>query len=112
MSKVGSGAMHYTFDYSRKQIAAACLLSGFIAAGISALTDPSAANNAPASSISINRAAKRDQLRPAPSPQQPTDNSGAIDTVRPPKFTPLSCEPAFSRIADPARADIVKRCLA
>jgi hypothetical protein len=100
-----------TFGYSLRQIAVACLFSGLIAAGVSALTNPSAADYALAISVSINRTIKSDRLRLAPDPKQPMDNSGAMGTVRFPKPT-LGCEPAFSRVADPAHADIVRDCLA
>jgi hypothetical protein len=101
--------MLYMFGYSGKQIAAACLLSALVAAGISARTNPSAADFAPAFGVSVNRAAKNDRLRP-PRPQQHMDNPGATGTMRSPEPKSLGCEPAFSPIADPARADIMKRC--
>jgi hypothetical protein len=104
--------MRYVFDYSRKQIAAACLFSGLIAAGVSTMTNPSAADHASAMSVSINRTIKSDRLPLAPSHKQLMDNSGGTDTVQSPKPPSLGCDPAFSRIAEPARADIVKRCLA
>jgi hypothetical protein len=103
--------MLYTFGYSGKKMAAACLFSALVAAGISARTNPSAADFAPAFGVSVNRAAKSDRLRPSPRPQQHMDNSGATDTMRSREPKSLGCEPAFSPIADPARADVMKRCL-
>jgi hypothetical protein len=104
--------MRYLFGYSVKQLAAACVFSGLIAAGVSAQTIPSTVDNAPTVSVYINRATKSDRLFPAPKTQRALDNSGAAGAARSPKPIPVGCEPPFSPIAAPAHADIVKRCLA
>jgi hypothetical protein len=49
---------------------AACILSGVIASGISALTGPSVGDNKPALTISVNRAGKSDRLELAPKGEQ------------------------------------------
>jgi hypothetical protein len=103
--------MCYMFGYSLKQIAAACLFSGLIAAGVSTRTISSNADHTPTVSVSIKRTIKSDRLRSDPSPR-PIDNSRATDAVRSPVPAPVGCEPPFSQIAGPAHADTVMRCLA
>jgi hypothetical protein len=95
-----------------KDIAAASLLSCFIAGAFSALTSPVTADNAAVVSISVNRATKGDRLL-LPPIVQPTAQPNSISIERPmPARTPLGCEPAFSPYVDPARAHILAYCLA
>jgi hypothetical protein len=102
--------MRWTFRL--KDIAAASLMSCFIAGAFSALTSPVTADNAAFVTISVNRITKGDRL-PLPLIAQPTAQHNSISLERPiPARTPLGCEPAFSPFADPARAHILTYCLA
>jgi hypothetical protein len=95
-----------------KDIAAASLLSCFIAGAFSALTSPVTADNAAVVTISVNRTTKGDRL-PLPPIAQPTAQPNSISIERPiPADTPLGCESTFSPFADPPRAHILAYCLA
>ena len=95
-----------------KDIAAATLLSCFIAGAFSALTGPVTADNAAVVTISVNRTTKGDRL-PLPPIAPPTAPPNSISIERPiPAHTLLGCEPAFSPFVDPARAHILAYCLA
>ena len=101
--------MHYTSNRLRN-LAAASLFSCFVAGGISVLTSPVTADNAAVVTMSVNRVTKGDRL-PLPPIAQPTRHN-SISEKPIPKHTLLDCEPAFSPIADPAQAHILKYCLA
>ena len=101
--------MHITSGNRLKNLAAASLFSCFIAGGISALTSPVTADNAAVVTISVNRAIKGDRL-PLP-PAQPIQHN-SISEKPIPRHTPPNCEPAFSPIAEPAQAHVLKYCLA
>jgi hypothetical protein len=98
-----------------KEIAAACLLSCFIAGAGVAMTAPGAANGA----ISVERSSKGDRLPQAPLARQSsntsepakteTNNETKTETQR--KGTPLGCDPAFSPVAEPTRAHYFNRCM-
>jgi len=98
--------MHYTSNRLRN-LAAASLFSCFVAGGISVLTSPVTADNATVVTMSVNRVTKGDR----PPIAQPTRHN-SISEKPIPKHTLLDCEPAFSPIADPAQAHILKYCLA
>ncbi|MFZ0095301.1 MAG: hypothetical protein WBX05_16865 [Pseudolabrys sp.] len=102
--------MHTTSGNRLKNLAAACLFSCFIAGGISLLTSPVTADNAAVVTISVNRAIKGDRL-PLPPMAQPIQHN-SISEKPIPRHTPLNCEPAFSPIAEPAQAHVLKYCLA
>jgi hypothetical protein len=102
--------MHHTFGNRLKNLAAASLFSCFIAGGISVLTSPVTADNAAVVTTSVNRATKGDRLQ-LPSMARPTQHN-SISEKPIPRRTLLDCEPAFSPIADPAQAHILKYCLA
>jgi hypothetical protein len=94
-----------------KDIAAASLLSCFIAGAFSVLTSSVTADNAAVVTISVNRATKADRLL-LPPIVQPTAQPNSISIERPMSVrTPLGCEPAFSPFVDPARAHILAYCL-
>jgi hypothetical protein len=103
--------MRCTFGYSLKQIAVASLFSCFVAGGICVLTSPSAANNAAAVTISVNRTFKGYRLPQVPIAQQSEQNSTSTENLPLRKHTPLGCEPAFSPVTDPARAHKLRRCI-
>jgi hypothetical protein len=89
-------------SFRLKDVAAALLLSCFIAAIACALTSPVAANNAAASANLVNRDTKADRLPQAPIVQPTQRNS--ISTEKPtPAHTLPGCEPAFSPLVHPAR---------
>ena len=95
-------------------IAAVTLLSCFIGGGLCVLTGPSAADNdeavtTDAMTTFVNRVNKRDGLLPA-STLRPRPNTSYPSEMA--KRTLLGCDPAFSSIAEPAHAHIVKRCMA
>ena len=92
-----------------KNVAAALLLSCFIAGVITALTSPVTASNA-APTVSVNRITKGDRLPVAPAikPKQ-HDSNPTEKPVRKPAM--LGCEPAFSPFAEPTRAHIISHCL-
>jgi hypothetical protein len=94
-------------------IAAVTLLSCFIGGGLCVLTGPSAADNdeavtTDAMTTFVNRVNKRDELLPA-STLRPRPNTSYPSEMA--KRTLLGCDPAFSSIAEPAHAHIVKRCM-
>ena len=92
--------MRRTVRNRLKNIAAASLLSCFIAGAITAFTSSVSANNAAGVSISVNRTSK-DQPVQHNSTEKPTS-----------EHTLLGCEPAFSPVADPTRAYILTHCMA
>lgn len=103
--------MHRAFAFSLKGTVTAVILSGFIAAGVAELNSPSVAGNAEAITISINRTHKGDRLPQRSLPHHPTSSTSPEMVPAPPKRVPLGCDPAFSPVADPARAHIFKRCI-
>ena len=90
-----------------EKIAAGMLLSCFIAGGLCALTALSAVDNAAAARTLVNRIHKSDRLL-----QSTLRNTLNTSFPTEAKRTPLGCDRAFSPIADPACAHIVKRCMA
>jgi len=98
--------MRCTFDDRLKDIAAASLLSCFIAGAITGLTSSSSADNAAGVTISVNRTSKGNQL---PIDQPIQHNSTEEPTSM---HTLLGCEPAFSPVTDPTRAHILAHCTA
>jgi hypothetical protein len=97
-----------------EQIGAAALLSCFIGGGLCVLTGSSAADNAEAVTTEamttlVNRVNKSDRLLQASTLRSRPNTSSPSEMA---KRTPLGCDPAFSSIADPARAHIVSRCTA
>jgi len=61
-------------------------------------------------SVSVNRVNKGDRLSQAPAGRS-SHSSPSTEAVTPPKRVPLGCDPAFSPVADPAHANIYKRCI-
>lgn len=101
-------------SFGQKVVAA----SGFlifcsIGAGIlSATNAPKAlARSAQTKITDVNRTNKADQLTVAPARQAQQRLSPAADGMKTSlQRPPLGCDPAFSPVADPARAGIYKRC--
>jgi hypothetical protein len=102
-------AMRCTFDDRLKNIAAASLLSCFIASAITGLTSPVSADNAAGVTISVNRAVKSNRLTIVPI-DQPTQHDSTQKPTS--NHTPFGCEQAFGPLADPTRADILTHCTA
>jgi hypothetical protein len=102
---------HTAIHTPRLRIAIA-LLACLVVGGCGAMSAPADANAERTGPVSVNRTNKGDRL-----PSVATANlfahgvpsSTALSTPRRP---PLGCDPAFSPIADPARAGIYKRCAA
>jgi hypothetical protein len=93
-----------------KGISAACLLSALAAGVISTLASPVTAEKATAVTISINRAAKADRQPIVPPVAQPTRRN-SISTGKPaPERALRGCEQAFSALAEPKRANILRSC--
>jgi len=102
--------MWYVTGVRFRHIAAALLLSCFIAGIITALTSPVTASNA-APAVSVNRTLKGDRLPMATPVTKPNqhDSTPAEKPARAPAM--LGCEPAFSPFAEPTRAHIISHCL-
>jgi hypothetical protein len=90
-----------------EQIAAGTLLICFMAGGLCSLTASNAADITEAAPPLVSRVHKSDRLsKPTLGPSPITSSSTEV------RRTPLGCDRAFSPIADPARAHIVRRCIA
>jgi hypothetical protein len=83
------------------------LLACVIAGSIVVLTGSSAADNAQAMTISVNRTNKSDRLPQAVTLRLLPNNSSPI-----PKRVLLGCDPAFRSVVDPPLAPVFKRCMA
>ncbi len=83
------------------------LLACVIAGSIVVLTGSSAADNAQAVTISVNRTNKSDRLPQAVTLRLLPNNSSPI-----PKRVLLGCDPAFRSVVDPPLAPVFKRCMA
>jgi hypothetical protein len=104
--------MRASFD--QKLVAASgfliiCSIGACIAGAMNA--PGASAHNAQSEFTNVNRVNKGDQLTAAPIRQvqqglSPLAESMKTSLQRP----PLGCDPAFSPVADPARAAIYKRC--
>jgi hypothetical protein len=104
--------MNCTSAHGLRETLAAAVLTLFIAGGVGAMTSPDIANNAPSTTNSVNRTNKGDQLpRVSTARQPPQDTISTEVTPRSSIRAPLCCDPAFSPVADPARAHIYKRCI-
>jgi hypothetical protein len=104
--------MRCTFVCDLKETIAATLLSGLIAGGVAEMTSPSVASHFETVTIAVNRTHKGDRLPQASLPHHPNNSMSIEMAPASPKQTPLGCDPAFSPVADPARASIFKRCMA
>jgi len=90
-----------------KNFIAASILSCLIAGAICALTSP--VNSAAGVAISVNRDAKGDRL-PLLLAVQPSRRDSIKNEK--PASSLVGCEPAFSRFAHPAHAQIFTHCAA
>jgi hypothetical protein len=102
--------MHRVFEHRLKETLALVLLGSFLAGTFGAVFALSAAASAPIISVTVDRTNKGDRL-----PYASTSNATPPPNVAaptPPKRPPLGCDPAFSPVADPARALIYLRCMA
>ena len=105
--------MRWTFVFGLKEVLGAVVLSCFIAGGVGAVTNPAITRRDASSLVSVNRIHKRDRLPQAiASPHQQPDMALSTQiSAASPKGPPIGCDPAFSPVAEPARANIFKRCL-
>lgn len=97
--------------YGFKEIAAAIVLSSFIAGGVGAMTGPARPATGKSVASSVNRTLKGDRLPSTPTAKRSTQNSTSIETKPLQTRAPLGCDPAFSAVADPARGHIFRRCM-
>lgn len=97
------------FGCSLKRFAAVVFLSSTVASVVCAATAPNAAGSA--TSVNVNRVDKSDRLPLTPAiPVKPAStNSNRTQPL--PVYVPVGCEPAFSPVAEPARARVAGRCL-
>jgi hypothetical protein len=103
--------MRGLFAYGFKEIAAAIVLSSFIAGGVGAMTGPARPATGTSVESSVNRILKGDRLPSMLTAKRSTHNSTSIETKLLPTRAPLGCDPAFSTVADPARGHIYRRCM-
>jgi hypothetical protein len=101
--------MRWILAYGLKETIGAVALSCFIAGGVGAMTAPTLVENSNAPTISVDRTHKGDRLPQAPIHRQRSTESSIVPPSS--KRVPLGCDPAFSSVADPARAHIFKRCM-
>ncbi len=100
--------MRVPFAHFKKLITSAGLV--FIATGaLGTVTAPNGSGGEHAALVSVDRANKGDRLSDALHPKAHVNSSLPTTT---PKRLPLGCDPAFSSLADPMRAQIYKRCTA
>jgi hypothetical protein len=92
-----------------KNFIATSILSCLIAGAICALTSP--VNSAAGVAISVNRDAKGDRLPLLPA-VQPSRRDSIKNEKPASKRSLVGCEPAFSRFAHPAHAEIFTHCAA
>jgi hypothetical protein len=105
--------MRWTFVFGLKEVLGAVVLSCFIAGGVGAVTNPATTRRDAPSLVSVNRIHKQDRLPPAAALtyQQPNAALSTRISSASPKRPPVGCDPAFSPVAEPARANIFRRCL-
>ena len=101
--------MRWILNCGLKETIGAVVLSYFIAEGVGAMTALTFVENSKAGAISVNRTYKGDRLQQAQIHRQ---SATEPNIIRPsPTRAPLGCDPAFSSVADPARAHIFMRCM-
>jgi hypothetical protein len=86
-----------------KGLMAAAIAVGLIAGAFPAVVSTPGAARTAQHTISVNRTAKGDRL--------PLKRTSAELPVAVKAHPPVGCDPAFSRVADPARAHIFGRCI-
>jgi hypothetical protein len=100
--------MPVAFEYFKELIVAAYLVC-MTAGALTPMTAPNGSGGEQIASVSVDRTNKGDRLPYALSSKTHV-NSSLLTTT--PKRLPLGCDPAFSSLADPTRANIYKRCTA
>jgi len=96
----------------RRHLAGALVASAMIAAGLTALTQPSDARNKPMFKTTVDRTHKGNRLPEAVPLASSRRNSGSREPSKSNDRPRLGCESAFSPVAEPERADIFGRCAA
>jgi|SRR5579862_634225 len=96
-----------------KETLGTVILSCFIAGGVGAVTYPAITRGDERVMVSVNRTQKGDRLPEATAlpHRQPNKTSSTRISSASAKRPPVGCDPAFSPIAEPARANIFKRCM-
>ena len=92
-------------DGKLKGVMAVAITVGLIAGAFPAVVSTPGAAKTAQQTVSVNRTNKGDRL---PLKRTSTVSLPAVAVKAPP---PVGCDPAFSRVADPARANIFGRCI-
>lgn len=82
-----------------------------VAAGATAMTAVTNAQDEPMVSVSVNRINKGDRLIPVVANRM-QQHSNSTPTVPSGILVPFGCDPAFSPVTDPRRAHFFGRCVA
>jgi hypothetical protein len=98
------------FFFDLKAVAAAALVSCLAAGGFCAVSVPGVARNGNTTMVSVDRTKKGDRLPPHNVELSRGPTSSLPAAVAFPRKVPLGCDPAFSAVVDPARANIFGRC--
>jgi hypothetical protein len=94
------------FTHTSRGLAAVAVVGGLTVAGLAvALTG--AASSAWGDIISVDRTHKGDRLSQLHKPISKVPLPAVTTLAKP----PVGCEPAFSRIVDPGRAHVFRRCI-
>ena len=104
--------MGRTAAYTLRLRIAIALASCFVVGGCSAMSAPAVANADRTAPVSVNRTNKGDRLPSVATANLFANGVSSTTALSTPRRPPLGCDPAFSPIADPARAGIYKRCAA
>lgn len=99
-------------EYLKEFVVAASLVIMTVAA-LATTMAPNDSGRQRAALVSVDRTNKSDRL-PDTSISKTHANSSLLTTTpqATPRRLPLGCDPAFSSLADPTRANIYKRCTA
>jgi hypothetical protein len=103
--------MRYTFGNGLKKIAAATVLSCFVAGGVAAMTGHATTATTQSDANSVNRTPKGDRLPFAALTHRQGNSPSTQMAPASAKRAPLGCDPAFSPVVEPAMAHIFKRCM-
>ncbi len=91
---------------------AMALLGCLVVGGCSAMSAPGDADAERTAPVSVNRTNKGDRLPSVATAKLFSRSAPSTAASSTPRRPPLGCDPAFSPIADPARAGVYRRCAA
>lgn len=105
--------MRVQYPFAFKEAVAIALFAGFLAGSYDAVTALGSAQSEQTARVLVNRTNKGDRLPVASTSTTHLKNSSSTAMSPASSRRPLvGCDPAFSAIADPARARIYRRCAA